>query len=1430
MAVRKSGSSRIASVIKTAWQSPRARVKTLGGGLFIILGLIVPLILSQTAQAYVLIEQSDWSGGQGSNGSNQYDSVDNITVNGNGKLTLNTGNMTNWCATANCDTSWTNRKPVVLTNAGGSTIDHEVQVQLTVQYHAAMKSDFSDLRFSSADGATELAHFVQSKSDSSSALVLVRLPANTVPAGNTTTYMYFGNAAASSTSTTAATLATGQFDADGPLDPRWHIYNGSPQIVNNEVPLLNGQHSDFVLNLGSPAHQTATRVVETSIQITGTAPTSQNNYIGTIAFSNYTNVDFGIDSSSYDDEGNFNKLAINSIYRNNEFIPNYGSNGPLFSFNYNDVLHFKATFYSGLGEDSEILMSTNGGPYVTIAARGSGSAPAYPTPQFKNNSSFSDGLYDAYIVKDLTMYTVSEELSSAVGGIEYQGGKSGSLTSVVYDLGGASAFGNLNFDTNGIGASSVRLRTSNSGTMSGAPEFTSCPLLADNTQLISSDGCVENGHRYIQYQVVLAEPPGQAVVFEAIQFEYVNDSQPPDSNASNLEARVTREYSPGYKVIPDNGWANTKPSFNWQAGVDNSGGSGIKGYCLYFGGDPEADPTADSGLLDSSSSPLDTNGACPFAVATTTFEPFVKLDSDDDGFTGYFKIKVIDQLNNVYSGESTSTSLRFDFTEPQLNTIFTGPQGVINNPIFNVTWPGPSSGGQFFDGTSGFAGLKYCITSAQAGFAGCFLGTEDPDSYLHWYGANHTGEGQIDNLDDVFDPNSEVFTTVPADATRLDEGGLNAIVVGGVDNAGNFGSLSEEAGNGILFVNMSQIAPSAPTNLQVTPTSSNQNSFSFTWEAPDELIGSVEAVDYCWTVNVTPVEDGNNCNWTGQGITQLAAGPYATQQGSNTLYLVAKDQATNFDVANVASVNFSAATAAPGTPQDLEISDVSIRSTSTWRLALSWAPPEQGDDIIANYRVLRSTDNANFASVGATSSTNTSFIDSGLSQVDYYYKIVACDNAASCGVASNVVTKKPTGRFTEPAKLTADSDQPVAKDIGTKKATIQWYTDRESDSKVALGTEPGSYFSEEIGSSNQVANHNVLLSNLQPGTRYYYVAKWTDQDGNTGQSSERSFTTAPAPKVSEVSTSNISLNNLKINFTSENASKVKLYYGPSEAFGGLQEINTSAQKSTYSLNVEGLSDGTKYFFKLATLDGDGNEYPGDIYSFNTLPRPIISNLRFQPVEGATSSTQRVTWNTNVPATSEISLSPAGGKAQEQLKSALTTTHEVTIAGLNDDTDYILVARSRDGAGNLAQSTPQNFKTALDTRPPKVSNLKVEASVRQSSDTSKGQLVVSWQTDEPSTSQVTYGLGQTGPYTNTSTEDSRMTLEHVVVISELSPSSIYHLKALSTDKGGNQGESSSHSVIIGRGSENVFSIIFRALQQIFGLEGSLVPIQKVGRDE
>ncbi len=881
----------------------------------------------------------------------------------------------------------------------------------------------------------------------------------------------------------------------------------------------------------------------------------------------------------------------------------------------------------------------------------------------------------------------------------------------------------------------------------------------------------------IRWQAVLSGDGNQRVTLNSVTIEATSDIVAPATNADNILASTAN----GGSSIASNDWTNgASPYFSWDAGSDAD--SGVYGYCLYLGQDNAADPETTKGLLGTS--PLDTGGNCEFAVSGNS------VDMATSGYIGtamtssnspyYLHVKAIDAAGNVF-GTNESFQFRFDNTPPSNPGFITSPSGFINSKATTLTWP--TAGGQAAsDANSGVVGLQYRIGNTT------------------WYGDSHSGTGDINDL--LTNDGTYETTEIP-DFDNIIEG-VNTIYFRTWDTAGNVSSGTVTAA---LKVNTNG-SPSAPQNLDATPSTNTVNSFEFSWDLPSTFVGDANNLSYCYTVNTAP--QASNCSFTNSR--NLSAGAYATQPGVNTMYVVARDESSNINYANYATVDFTANTPSPGFPTNLDIVDVSIKSTSNWRLALTWEPPTYVGAGISSYKIFRSSDGITYTFAG--SSTSTTYIDAGLSQQTYYYRVQGCDSTNNCSANSASVDLLPTGKFTDPANLTSN---PLSSNITTKKARVSWTTDRASDSKIAIGTKSGQYSPSEIGSSDQVTAHVLDLDNLAAGTTYYYIVKWTDEDGNTGVSQEFTFSTSPAPVIKEVETTKIGLASAIVSFTVKGATSANLYFGPSESYGGVEKVNTSLEESRYSIEIDGLSDGVKYFYKVSAIDNEGNEYDGNIFSFTTPPRPRINNLRFQPVEGEPTSTQEVTWQTNVPSTSTITYGIVGSNGVDVQDSKLKTSHKITIKGLQDDSRYFLIAQSRDVDGNLATSDRQEFRTALDTRPPRIFDISIEPSIRGTGAEARGQIIVSWKTDEPSSSQVAYAEGSDASIFNSrTTEDTQLATEHIVVVSDLPTSRVYTIQPVSRDKSGNAGLGESQSAIIGRASESVLTVIFNTLQRVFGL--------------
>jgi hypothetical protein len=862
-------------------------------------------------------------------------------------------------------------------------------------------------------------------------------------------------------------------------------------------------------------------------------------------------------------------------------------------------------------------------------------------------------------------------------------------------------------------------------------------------------------------------------------FESVQAAQSADTSAPANPTHITALYSVGGAPILNNAGSDATPYYSWPqpeaagGATDQTGTfySGVDGYYSYFGtscGAGGADPTLTPGILS------DTGSGLHYSVDTSISVP--QIPTNQDSYC--LRLKTRDAAGNISATTEVAT-YNFDSVSPNQPTfVAVSPAGYSLTDSFDFSWPaatdvaGPAS--------SGFQGYQY-----KRG------GTSGDDWSAIQSGRTATG---IHKYQD----------------------GQNLFQVRTVDNVGN---VSAEAQTNYYY---SANPPSKPLSLTASPSLSDSNNFSFSWSEPADHLTPIS--DYGYSINASPT--ANNITWLGSNGTSLPQDHYATIQGENTLYLVAKDDTGAFALSSnsVASVSFNCTTPAPVAPAGVAISDSSDRVLNLWALTIKWsAGVGQDSSTFSHYLVEKSTDGLSFATLATTAST--AYIDAtGLTNTStYYYRIRAVDNAGSISAAQGSVSKMPTGKFTEPPTIVTEPTYSVK----ATSAVISWVVNRPSSSAVRFGKSQSDLSRSQIDPTART-EQSISLVGLEPNTTYYYQVQSLDAQKDYSSESAYSlthqFTTLSAPTLSNVSVSNITLNSADVTWQSSSASNTKVYYGGSIAYGSILPENDLSMTTEHSIKLTNLADTTKYHFKIQGNDIDNNSLSSDDYTFETLPQPKISQIDYQPDFSGPAPLVVISWLTNVPTSSSVEYSPkdsADSLSFEESQSALVLQHKVTLSNLKDSTDYKFQIKGVDQFGNGASSDIQIMKTGQDSRPPKISNIIIESSnVGNRSD--GAQLVISWETDEDSASQVEYGPGlESNTGVKKSTGDQGLTRKHLVIISGLTPSSPYHLRVVSEDNAGNTATSDNLITTTGSVQQGTFTTILNTLNSLFGWVGKLM---------
>lgn len=745
-------------------------------------------------------------------------------------------------------------------------------------------------------------------------------------------------------------------------------------------------------------------------------------------------------------------------------------------------------------------------------------------------------------------------------------------------------------------------------------------------------------------------------------------------------------------------------------------------------------------------------------VPSTEYQPNLTISG-----TYFVRMQAQDITGNIDGDIYAPFIYKFDNqppTNPALITVT--PSGFTTNNNFSYTWPNA------FDANSGVAGYCYHTGATSGPFA---IETCQPGTTL-------------ENISAAY------------------RSGTNVFYLRSYDIAGNYSSSYTT-----VSYYYTTDPPGPVTNLRAIPPTSTENLFAFTWDLPALYSGDPDQMSYCYSINILPSPTNTTCT----GDRFISAFKAATQEGTNIIYVVARDEANNASWSSFASANFIANTISPGIPLNLVATDTSDRATDRWSITLTWDRPTFEGNGIKDYVVERSEDGHTFDALGNTS--NRAFVDLDVTpDIIYQYRVRAQDDVNNVGGASGVVSKSAQGNFASPPNIIVP---PVATP-SFDQARITWATDRLSSSFVYYGASPGD-LSQSKGSLEPLTSHAQTITGLRPSTTYYYRVQSFDDNRNynlaDAYSEIFSFRTTAAAQINGVEVSDVTSNSAVVSWETSVPTKARISYGPTRGYGLSTDDGLSGYTMKHTAKLTDLASGTVHHFRIGLITEFGSSLESDDYTFQTIARPVISNIQFQPVTDEPSASVIVTWTTNVPTSSTVKYSALGETLEESV-SALTMDHTVKLRNLASNSDYQIGLSGRDQYGNLAMSTIQNWKSHVDTRPPKISDMSYSVSITDTGETKKAQLIVSWSTDEPATSQVRYGGVEGQTLDNATPLDADPATNHVVVISNLDLVYIYSVQIVSRDLDGNTEYGPRTTVVTPDQELSVFDSILTLIERLF----------------
>ena len=372
-----------------------------------------------------------------------------------------------------------------------------------------------------------------------------------------------------------------------------------------------------------------------------------------------------------------------------------------------------------------------------------------------------------------------------------------------------------------------------------------------------------------------------------------------------------------------------------------------------------------------------------------------------------------------------------------------------------------------------------------------------------------------------------------------------------------------------------------------------------------------------------------------------------------------------------------------------------------------------------------------------------------------------------------------------------DDNAPIVSDVEIKNitstsATVTWTTDEASSSLVDFGADLN--FGTTSGKSDdRVTSHSVAIANLSPATNYKLRVRSSDPernetiDDNNGQG--YSLATLALAVNSDVKVTEITSSGAKISWTSDVKAYSYVYFGTTDSYGRVVGDEESLTQD-HSITLAGLDPSTTYYFRARTKDVSGNFSLGSGGNFTTLKGDTVQSDKTLPsISGVSAklglnSSFIISWKTNKDCNGMVRFGLDKKYGQSAAEDAtinsvdnFATKHEVTLNNLLSNTAYHFSAVSYDALGNIAISKDDTFTT------PSLSSI----SAVKVTDVTLNSATIVWETGDPTTSVVEYGL--TTAYGKNQTDTTSVNL-HKVLLTGLETGKTYHFRVKGVDKNKN----------------------------------------------
>lgn len=445
-------------------------------------------------------------------------------------------------------------------------------------------------------------------------------------------------------------------------------------------------------------------------------------------------------------------------------------------------------------------------------------------------------------------------------------------------------------------------------------------------------------------------------------------------------------------------------------------------------------------------------------------------------------------------------------------------------------------------------------------------------------------------------------------------------------------------------------------------------------------------------------------------------------------------------------------------------------------------------------------------------------------------------------------------------------------DLTTSSAVVHWSTDRGADSILNYSEDP--HYGVVRDQDRSKSDHELMIMDLTPGTTYFFKAISTDDHGNQGISGDFTLTTnddsslaglnnissqdqktlaekaasligkitdqkalkvvdskvnsvaagvVQPPKILGYPKVTSGAQDVTIDWTTDREANSMVYLASQNEYDAgrgddtysRKEGNDSESVTTHEVHLTGLAPDMVYHYKVVSGDTLGEPQTSDDNTFTTksLMAQVV-NVRVQKVEEHTAT---ISWQTSFPASGVVQYTNLRNHQTKTMEDdTQTVAHSIKLNDLDFKTTYSVLVKTKGKDGTETDGMPLTFVTIKDETPPIISHVSNDSTLYPGDDT-KIQTIVSWETDESATCQFFSHQSVSGNDADAKGygEETNPAVDHVQVITDYAPSTVYQFWVECKDANDNKAKSEYFVLYTPEKEKSILDMIMQNFQGTFG---------------